>query len=138
MNSFRGGKNYRNTSIINDSFVMYIKLFLIVNLFLFQLPAIAATISGVVHDEGEAVVASVKLINAENSVVVKSVRSDNLGNYQITAIKGRYKIGAFANNFSTVWIKDIVLEEKDLEIDIQMTPTAFVDDEAVPDSDECD
>ena len=114
-------------------------LFLLFALVFGQIPVYAASITGKVLDEEEAIaMAEVMLINTANNVIVKSVNTDKSGLYRISVKSGNYKIGAFAENYATVWIEGIVVGDADLVLDIQMTPSAFVEGEQVPASDDCD
>lgn len=113
---------------------------LLIPLFLFVcFSTQAATISGLVMDEGEPVVmASVMLVDSNNNVILKQTATDKKGFYTFSVNSGNYKIGVFASNYADMWIKNIFINNANTEVDIQLTPRDFVDNAAPSSSDDCD
>ncbi len=90
--------------------------------------ASAATLSGSVADEGEAIgQVEIVLVNTANSVVLDKTRSMPDGSFSFSVEPGRFKVGAFKSDYTTVWLKGIDVDTDDVEIRIELEPKVFAD-----------
>ncbi len=116
------------------------RLFCLVFLVLaWHIPAHGATLSGVVTEEGEPVAeAEVKLVNADNRVILKNVSTGVEGSFRFTVKPGVFDILVFKAQYANAWTRGIMVGEADVFRQIDLIPKAFVGNEDSVTSDDCD
>ena len=98
----------------------------------------ATTLSGIVVEEGKGINgAEVMLVDAKTSVLLSSKFSDKSGAFHFPVIPGLFDIGVFKSEYATVWTRGVEIKEIDAAIQVELVPSAFVED-AQEDSDDCD
>ncbi len=90
-------------------------------------------------EEGEPVTAAeVKLVDAENHVILKEVSTGAEGSFRFTVKPAVFDILVFKSQYANSWIRGIVIGEADVFQQIELAPKAFVEDEDTATSDDCD
>ncbi len=104
-----------------------------------QLPAHGATLSGAVTEQGEPVAeAEVKLVDADNRVILRSTSTRADGTFRFTVKPGTYDILVFKTQYANAWTRGITVGEADVARQIELTPKAFLENDDAGTSDDCD
>lgn len=103
-------------------------------------PALAASLDGVVAEQGEPISeAEVLVVDGETSAVLDRRLTDARGGFRFDLDPGRYDIGVFTPNHAPAWQRDLTLEEAGRSLRIEVVDKAFAEDpEDYDDGGDCD
>ncbi len=112
--------------------------FILLLLLFWLSPALGLTLSGVVMDDEETVAdVEIMLTDASNNVVLDSVDTNRKGAFRFSVKPGIFNIGAFKNEYATVWTRGVAVTDTDISIRIEIMPKAFAED-PLSTSDDCE
>jgi uncharacterized membrane protein len=121
---------------------MFRNLFTAVLFALFAMPLAgvqAASLSGVVLDEGEPVaMAEVILVDARNRAVLNEAFTNGQGHFRFAVQDGTYSLRISKEGYAFKTVKHLQLAGKDMSIKVELTLAAFADDASSGASDDCD
>ena len=100
----------------------------------------AATLSGIVMEEKEAVAdAEIVLINAESRIILKKTLSGADGRFSFSVEPGRFNIEASKPDYTDGWSRGVVVSDSDVAVQIKVMNRAFAEENtATKGSDDCD
>lgn len=106
---------------------------------LWHAPAQAATIDGIVAEQGKPVAgAELLLVNADTSQVIKSLYSAADGRFRFTVKSGNYNVGALKSGYTTVWNRGLAVKDSDITLSIELVDQAFADGPPKATSGDCE
>lgn len=100
----------------------------------------AATLSGIVMEEEEAVAdAEIVLINAESRIILKKTLSGADGSFSFSVTPGSFNIEASKPDYTDGWSRGVVVSDSDVAVQIKVMNKAFAEENtATKGSDDCD
>lgn len=104
-----------------------------------HVPAQAATIDGIVAEQGKPVAdAELMLVNADTSQIIKSLYSAADGRFRFSVKPGNYNVGALKSGYTMVWNKGIAIKHSDITLSIELVDQAFADGPLKTTSGDCE
>ena len=104
-----------------------------------QLTARGATLAGAVTEQGEPVTeAEVKLVDADNRVILRNTTTRADGTFRFTVKPGTYDILVFKSQYANAWSRGVTVGEADVARQIELTPKAFLENDEADTADDCD
>ena len=101
-------------------------------------PAQGASLSGVVVEEGEPVVAAeVRLVDADSRVILRSVSTGAQGSFRFPVNPGIFELLVFKSEYADSWSRRIAVGEADVVRRIELVPRAFAEEEQTDTLDDC-
>jgi hypothetical protein len=94
----------------------------------------AGQLLGLVTDQGRPVAGAEITLSGTNGVVAGQAMTDREGQFRLQAPPGNYRLGVFRDDYAPVKRDGIQVGAGDTEVKIEITPAAFVDDQAQPET----
>ena len=93
---------------------------------LWHTPAHAATLGGIVAEQGTPIAeAEIILVNADSSQIIKSIYSAADGSFRFTVAPGTYNVGAQKSGYTLLWHKGIAVGDGEVNLRIEMIDKNF-------------
>lgn len=102
---------------------------------LLALPVHAAEILGQVTEQGRPMAGAEVILGRADGVVAGQAMSDREGRFRLPVAAGTYRMKVFRDEYAPVQRDGIQVGAEAVEVRIEITPAAFADDQAPPESD---
>ena len=91
----------------------------------------------VAEDDSPVPDVEVMLANQADGVILNRKYTDSSGKFRFPVRPGVYKVGAFKDDYSVEWRKDVLVDKVDVTLKMELQPEAFAE-EHTSESDDCD